>query len=70
MKQNASKKKIASKKNVILPILEDARCVSFIQSFFADRRNSFQPKLHIPNEDINFLNSNLKRYFLPLGFFL
>ena len=38
--------------------------VSFIQSKFADRNNSFQQNFLYPIEDIDFLSSNLKRYFI------
>ena len=36
----------------------------FIQSIFTDRYNSFQQNFLYSIEDINFLSSNLKRYFI------
>ena len=37
--------------------------VDFFQSIFDDRNKNFQQNFLYPIEDINFLSSNLKRYF-------
>ena len=41
--------------------------VLFIQSIVTDQNNNFQQNFFI--EDIDFLNSNLKRYFTSISIF-
>ena len=53
---------------VIFPTFEEngifmLGVVFFIQSIFADRNNSFRQNFLYPIEDIDFLSSNVKRYF-------
>ena len=42
--------------------------IFFIQSIFTDRNNNFQQSFLYPIEYIDFLSSNLKRYFISDDF--